>query len=794
MPPSFRVPLLAALLLPAPLLSAPAAAQSAIDFAIPAQPLPTALVAFYRQSGVQLLYDAAIAEGRQSPGLSGRATPEEALRRLLVGTGLGFRFTAPGVVTLTPPPAREGALELPEVSVQGARATSTMGAPLPALPGGQVASGQQMGLLGRREVMDTPFSSQAFTQRFIADSQAQSVADVVSSDPAVRLGDPTNNGNANSFSMRGIFLGNGSIGFDGMYGLAPNSQTTLIGIERVEVLRGPAAFLSGMSPSGVGGVINLVPKRAEAEPLAELTLDYLSDSRLGTRIDYGRRFGAQQEWGVRLNGQYRDGRTSVNGQSQELGAATLGLDYRGERLRLSADLGYQSLQTDRANITITPAAGQGVAAPPDPRRSYVSPWNFTQLQDSYGAVRAEYDILPDLTAFAAAGTSHTDWNQVLDQGTAVLPNGNFLSTANYNQITIDRRTGELGLRGRFRTGPVQHSVSLGYSAYWAIRDSAGGLALSSIRSNLYNPVFNPAPFLPRRTPTRQSDTVFQSLALADTMSVLDERIQLTVGARRQDISVSNYATATGAKTSGYEQDVVTPVVGLVVKPWRNVSLYASYIEALQQGTVVAQTYRNGGETLAPYVSKQYEAGAKFDLGVALATISAFQITQESGIADAATNSFRAEGEQRFRGTELTIAGEPLPGFRLVAGAMFLDAEQSKTQGGLYDGRRVLGVARTNLNLTGEWDPAFVPNLTLSARAIYTGNNYADAANKQSLGASTTVDLGARYVIERAEARPIVLRAAVRNVFDTRYWTLYPGFSLLNQNEARTYVVSATFSF
>ena len=794
-----RGSLLAALLasgaLAPAMLAVPAAAQSgSVTFAIPAQPLATALIAFYRQSGVQLVYDGAIAEGRPSPGLTGAFSPQEALARLLAGTGLTYRFTSPTTVTLAPLPRVEGAVPVPEVAVEAAHATSTMGAPRPPLPGGQVASGGRLGLLGNRDVMDTPFSQTSFTERFIEDQQAQSVADVVASDPAVRLGDPTNNGNANSYSMRGIFLGNGSIGFDGMYGLAPNSQSTLIGIERVEVLRGPSGFLTGMSPSGVGGAINLVPKRAGADPLAEMTLSYLSDSRFGAHIDLGRRFGEGGEFGVRGNFFLRAGDTTVDDQSQQVGAATLGLDYRGERLRLSADLGYQNLRTDRANITITPAAGVAVADPPALRRSYVSPWNFTHLQDHFGALRAEYDILPELTAYAAAGFSHTDWNQVLDQGTDLRPNGNFLSTSNYNQITIDRRTGEAGLRGRFSTGPVRHEVSFGASAYRAFRDSAGSLALGSIRSNIYRPVFLDEPLRPVRSPNRQSDTVFSSVALSDTLSILDERVQLTLGLRQQNVSADNYNLATGAKTSGYEQDALTPVVGLLVKPWRNLSLYASYIEALQAGTVVPGNYANAGEALAPYVSRQYEVGAKLDLGRAVATLGAFQITQESGIADTATNTFRANGEQRFRGIETTVMGEPLPGLRLIGGAMFLDAETTRSAGGLYDGRRVLGTARTNFTLTGEWDTPFVPNLTLSTRLLHSGSVFAAPGNQQRLDSWTTVDVGARYTVERPTAKPIILRAGVRNVFNANFWTVYPGFQLLTPSEGRTYVMSATFSF
>ena len=127
------------------------------------------------------------------------------------------------------------------------------------------------------------------------------MADIVVNDASVRNVDPTNTGYANTFTVRGLILGNGSIALGGLFGLAPNNQTTLAGIERVEVMKGPTAFLNGMSPSGTAGAINLVPKRAGEEALTEFTASYLSDSQVGGHLDVGRRFGEDKQFGIRVN-------------------------------------------------------------------------------------------------------------------------------------------------------------------------------------------------------------------------------------------------------------------------------------------------------------------------------------------------------------------------------------------------------------------------------------------------------------------------------------------------------------
>ena len=124
--------------------------------------------------------------------------------------------------------------------------------------------------------------------------------------------------------IRGILVTNPNYGLGGLYGIVP-SQADTTGIERVEVFRGPSAFLNGALPSAVGGTINLVPKRATNEPITQVSALYLSDAQLGGTVDIGRRFGPDQSVGLRANATYTSGDTAVNNQTAERLALTLGL-------------------------------------------------------------------------------------------------------------------------------------------------------------------------------------------------------------------------------------------------------------------------------------------------------------------------------------------------------------------------------------------------------------------------------------------------------------------------------------
>lgn len=100
--------------------ASPALAQASnqTSFDIPPGPLNRALAAFGRQSGTQVSYEASIASGKTSPGISGPATREQAISRILQGSGLAYSFADAATVLVTRPETGEGAAGLaPDGSV-----------------------------------------------------------------------------------------------------------------------------------------------------------------------------------------------------------------------------------------------------------------------------------------------------------------------------------------------------------------------------------------------------------------------------------------------------------------------------------------------------------------------------------------------------------------------------------------------------------------------------------------------------------------------------------------------------
>ena len=224
--------------------------------------------------------------------------------------------------------------------------------------------------------------------------------------------------------------------------------------------------------------------------------------------------------------------------------------------------------------------------------------------------------------------------------------------------------------------------------------------------------------------------MLKSIGIIDAMSALEERIQLIGGVRWQSVQVSNWSGVTGQPTPGYDANAVTPSVSLIVRPWKEVSFYGNFIQALEQGQIAGAGLANAGQVFPPFVSTQFEAGTKLDLGNFGATLSAFQITRPSSFINPISNSLVVDGQQRNRGIEFTMFGEPLPGLRPIGGFSVLHAIQTNTLNGTNNGKYAAGVPTFQANVGLDWETPFVKGLAVGGRIIYTGSTYLDPANLQ----------------------------------------------------------------
>ncbi|WP_201594242.1 TonB-dependent receptor [Psychrobacter vallis] len=702
----------------------------------------------------------------------------------------------------------------PSVVLDTIVVTSSADASADGLPsayaGEQVATGSRVGLLGNQDIMDTPFSTVSYTNEYITNQQAQSVGDLLKKDPTVRVARGYGNFQE-AYFMRGFITTSDDTMFNGLYGILPRQYIATELFERVEVQRGASAMLNGAAPSGgnAGGTINLLPKRAGNEPLREVTLGYGQGDQGKVAVDVSDRFGAEDAFGVRFNAAYQDGDSAIDDESSTLGLAAFGLDYRGDQYRLSADLGWQDNKLKETRPSVTLAGVAGVPNAPKGSKNWAQPWTYSNEEDVFGTIRGEYDLNDNITAYGAYGARISDEDNSLANLTVSNTNGTG-SVYRFDNIREDKvQSAELGLRGQWQTGVVDHDWVIAADLY--DQEEKGAYAFdfnNQLATNLYDPTdyrdnswSNTATFAgDSDNPTLTNKKQLQSFALADTFSLFDDKLKTTLGVRHQNIETASYDPNTQAQTANYDESKWTPSVGIVYQPSMDWSIYGNYIESLTSGSRAplengGNPVTNAGQDLAPYVSEQTEVGVKYDNGTIGSSLAVFRIDSARAYIDD-TNTFAADGKNRHQGAELSVFGSPSENMRLIAGVSYLSAKQKDTGNTLLDGNRVIGLPTLQSNVNLEYDLAAVEGLTLTGDVIHTGARYADNANTLKVDGYTTLDLGARYKTMLA-GQDVTLKGMVTNVTGEDYWQSVGGYAdagYLNSGEPTALKVSATFDF
>lgn len=661
---------------------------------------------------------------------------------------------------------------------------------LPGLaPGRKAAKGARLGILGATSIVDAPVHVNAYTRELAEDWSALTLQDVLENDSAIVF--ITNKNHLlQNFNLRGLDMTAMDIATNGLYGIAPANSVPVEMFERIEVLRGPNVLLSGMPPlSSVAGTVNMVTKRALAKPIADMTFTYGSHSYGQVHVDLGKRFGAEQRLGLRFNGVYGSGEMGAKDEQQKRQVAALGLDYLGERARFSLDVYHSVNKIDGGSPGMFNFLGNaqipGVGYLLDPPRGDTNMFRGThgKYENSGALARAEFDLTKDWQGYLALGGSEAEGKGLLF-GTRAFVTGVDGTTrgAIYHVHTkSERRTAEAGAIGKFDTGSIQHRLQLSANILKHKEGSYNTACNYCYTTNMYDPVVPAFPAAPAWG-GYTTENEFRSLAVADTMSLAGDKVQLTVGGRHQTVKTP----LVGGKASDYSESRFSPMIAAVARPWGDdLSLFGNYTEGLEPGQVVGVGYANAGQALPPKVTKQMELGLKLQAGELTHTFSAYQIKRPSfiGVAPAALVE---DGEQRLRGLEWSVFGNLTRTVSLLGGITHIKSEQRNT------GRDTYGVPEWRARIGLDWNTP-VQGLKVGGRVIYTSSQWADSGNKLRVPSWNRLDLNASYAT-RLGATPVRFNASVENVTDKNYWIGMFSDGFVMPGAPRTFRVSATVSF
>jgi iron complex outermembrane receptor protein len=541
------------------------------------------------------------------------------------------------------------------------------------------------------------------------------------------------------------------------------SQVPMEDKERVEVLKGATALYYGFtSPAGV---VNFVTKRAGAKPVTTVGMMVDQNGSAVATADVARRFGEQQQVGVRVNaaggtlGSYLD---KVGNGNRKFASAAL--DWRvNARLLLKADLEYdQRRVTEQAGIAL-PAAVNGAITLPvavDPQRLIGPDWAKFDATTQNLLLRADYALTDDWAVTVEAGHSETARDRALAifrlTNAAALATGAGRITGNLQHSVVDSDMLRAELAGTVATGPMQHDLTFGATRTDKGQDPIYQANYTIATQNLYKPV----------AITSYTIGAYPSAPTTAELSSRDSGVyaidRLTFSPHWQAVAgVRSVQYRSDQGTNHYDVSKTTPMAALIYKLNQDMSFYASSSQGLEEGETAPTGSANVGVRMAPGVSRQKELGARWRVdGGTLVQAALFDISRP-GYYTNSTNVFTADGEQRYRGMELSAQGKLTRALSWQTSAQWLDPEFRHINAD-YNGKLPENASKQTTSAFLSYELA--SGVSLNGGAYYTGRRPVNDLNQSFLGGVTLFSVGGRYAVNN-----MVWQLNVDNAADKRYW-------------------------
>lgn len=658
-----------------------------------------------------------------------------------------------------------------------------------------------LSLLGKQLAFTSPITVVNYDEKAFADKSPRNVVDALAKTDAsiINFGGETNT--LGGIYVRGLQLDARQFSVNGLSGLygAYNTSTSAVG--SAQLIKGASTATVGMDPEGAAGAaVNIETKRAIDEPINKIGLAWFSNSRLQESFDLGRRFGSNNEWGVRVSGLYRDGNTARQHYSELAKEIAIGADYRGDKLRAGVDYFQtkRATQGGRARVQDMQNLAFALPAAPNGKINLVPSWSRQTTDDETALFTFEYDLTPNMMLSGGLGHMESKYYGNFTQLTMLNSNGDYRAV---NATAIDFRSrttsGNMRLQGELETGAINHSWSIAYDVVQRQRDHDNNPASQRggrFNSNIYAPIFTNEPEHGDLVQAADNKFTAQSIAFSDTLGFVDNQIRLTLGGRFQWIEQLNRATDIRLKANRF-----SPMAAIAYVPNNDFVLYANYLEDLEPGNADPDT----GEMNSPRVTKQIELGVRKNWSETFgSSLSVYELSRP-GIIRGNTSALAAragkeQGEERNRGVELNLYA------KLLENTLRPSVGISYNQGKVFDYPTYADTIVSGVQVTSprwiakaavEWD--VMPNITLNAGLQHYGRSYQDTAAQYRLPSYTTVDLGGKYSIKFGAKQELTLRAGVENLFDKHYWQVQRGqydrsFAVVGM--PRTYWTKAEFSF
>ena len=743
-------------------------------FNLPSETLTKSVNAIARDTGIQVIFAARHAEGLQAPALSGQYTARQALEQLLRGSGLQLRQRDERSFIIEPETTRHGETSLAPLVVSG---TMT-----PAFRPATLRSATKT----ETRVLDMAQSVAVIDQELIREQRVIRMEDALRNVAGVYAGQ--SEGRRDTFTIRG-FSAELDTYVDGVRDTA--GYRDFSNIERVEVLKGPAAMLFGRGSAG--GIINRISKKPTAEAIREAQLTVGSFDFKRAEWDLGGALAAGANF--RLTGAYENGGAFRNKIDNQLSNLAASVDFKlAEQTTLLTQLEWQKQERtpDRGIPSVN-----GKPANVQRDNFYGSPHDYAVRDSlSLGAV-LDHAFSDDtrLKVTLRANSMELDATNTRNMGLA-KNDTEVRRQALHFPKQKDFVFTQFDLTHKVKTGGIEHQLLAGYEhgtqrgrlEVW--RRTASNVSLANPNDNSAKPGFTDA--------NKSYDTRF---AATTDAFYLQDQLQFSpewkgIAGVRYDIfrQRQEAGLVAGAAAQSMERTdrAWSPRLGLIYQPLPAHSIYISSAQSFQPKAEDLLWATAADVTQKPTKTTQFEIGNKNEfLGGRLGiNFALYQIAMANVATSDPANPGQViqVGEQRHRGAEVDITGELGDGWRVYGGATAIDAEVTKSlDPSLPVGNRPLNIPRSSANV---WlSKSFFDNWRAGLGAYYVGERYAFSDNLVTMPAYTRFDAALSYRWKTAE-----FSLNVRNLTDKHYYEYATNNNQIAPGTPRNAMLTARFAF
>jgi len=677
-------------------------------------------------------------------------------------------------------------------------------------------------------ISKTPASISAVTKNQIEDQKVVHLDEVYQSVAGIQ---PVfNGGEYEEYMIRGFGASNKRYR-NGM--LIPPGTFDFSNVERVEVLKGPAALFAGRVEPG--GIINVVTARPEDQFKNSVEVQAGSFDSYRTIFSTTGPANSQKTVLYRFDGAYTDRNSFQDRIFEEplfLAPSVTLRPQKGTEITVA----YEYDNRDFAGRTGLPAIDGKIAdVPRSLNYSEPGPFNEDHIESHLIDVTLSHKLNEAMTVRAAAVATWNDyeWFDTPNAYAQFLLPGKIRRGLYFEDFERDSQSYYLDLVSKFRTGSVAHEVVTGVDHYRQESSNQGFWSLPALSDPHYTPpachpsnqyftvvdVFNPVvdnptldfdciAALKRDQPNDfgKSEVSWTGLYVNDQITIA-ERLHILLGGR-YDWGKAGAGSLSGQDKSldmvTYEtvsSEGFTPRAGALydVLPW--FSVYASYSESLS----IDSSRGPDGAPLPPEEGVQYEGGVKltpFGGGV-LVTAAVYEITKSNVRApnpadDGATSI--AVGEVRSRGFELEAKGRVDDHWNVNGYYAYTDAVVTKdTALGGTEGNQVPNVPH---HAGGVWLKYDVERggrrgLSVGAGIWAFGQRRGDIYDTYVLDPYTRVDAFASYKLP-TDYGLMTAQLNIYNIFDEVYYFAGPSYNTSPAHnlagDPRTYRASLKFDF